>query len=151
MDHEEYLGEDAYDDSDITSEHSVSLNSFMKEQYLVMKQIKKNDPDYYSYKHTVDGELKKVELYSTSSNKDSFIRHAISGTKSGDRTGSNKENLYFKVVDTTLPKNKISDGPRHLYYYSPEEFERHQNTTVSQDLKEDWMIKNLRANRIYSK
>jgi hypothetical protein len=153
MYNEEYLGDDAYDENDVSSYDSVSsIDTVIREQRRITKMYKQADPDYYTYKHIVDYKLKKVELYSTNMCKNGYIRHAISGARCPHRIGSPQEDLYFRVRDAfTHNKSYLEYGPRKLYYYSPEEFERHHNITISQSLKEDWMIKNLLANRLYNK
>lgn len=84
--------------------------------------------------------------------KPGYIRHAISGVRCPHRVGSRHEDLYFKMRDAfTKNINNATYGPRKLYYYSPEECERHHDITISQSIKEDWMIKNLLANRLYNK
>jgi len=149
---EDYMGEEVFsvDDSDITSDYSSSIDSVIREQRKIVKMHKLSDPDYYSYKHLVDGKLTKVECYSTPGSRNAYIRHAISGAKCPHRSGTNLEDLYFKVVDTTI-KPDYNRGPRHLFYYNPEEFERHQNQRVSTQIKEDWTIKMMLANRLYNR
>jgi len=144
---EEYLGEDAYEVSDVSSEEetTTSVNSEMKERRKIMEQYKKLDKGYYKYKIFVNGELQKIESYSTPLHSNALIRHAVDGIRCPHRVGSKHEDLYFKVSDTTT-----ENGPRRLYYYSPEEFERHQYVTVSQSIKEDWNIRNMRANKLFN-
>ena len=150
---EEYLGEDAYDEDDVSSYDSLSsLDTVLREQRQITKMYKKSDPDYYTFKQIVDFKEKKVEVYSTNMNRNGYIRHAISGARCPHRVGTPQEDLYFRVRDSVTPNTKNPEyGPRKLYYYSPEEYERHHNTTISQSIKEDWMIKNLLANRLYNK
>jgi hypothetical protein len=147
---DDYMGEDAYSSSDVTSEYSSSVDSIIKEKHKILKMYKKSDPDYYTFKHIIDGKIKKVELYSTPSGRNAFIRHAISGSKCPHRTGCREEDLYFKVCDT-LEKCNYAYGPRQLYYYNPEEYERHNNIVVSTSIKEDWQVKNMLANRLYNR
>ena len=150
---EEYLGEDTYDENDVSSYDSESsIDSVLREQRRITKMYKNSDPDYYAYKHLVDFKEKKVEVYSTNMCKNGYIRHAISGARCPHRIGTPQEDLYFKASDVfTTHSNYAEYGPRKLYYYSPEEFERHHNITISQNIKEDWMIKNLLANRLYTR
>ena len=150
---EEYLGEDAYDENDVSSyDTESSIDTVLREQKRITKMYKNSDPDYYTYKHIVDYKLKKVELYSTNMHKPGYIRHAISGARCPHRTGTKQEDLYFIVRDANASnKNNMDYGPRKLYYYSPEEYERHFDTEVPQSIKEEWLIKNLLANRLYNK
>jgi agmatine/peptidylarginine deiminase len=58
------------------------------------------------------------------------------------------------VIDTSAPKNdekNVNYGVRMLYYYSPEEYEKHQNITVSPESKEKWQHKFMVANRRFNK
>jgi len=150
---EEYLGEDAFDENDVSSYDSEStLDTIMREQRHITKMYKQSDPDYYTYKHIVEFKPKKVEAYSTNMSKPGYIRHAVSGARCPHRVGSREEDLYFKMRDAfSMNTYNATYGPRKLYYYSPEECERHHNITISQSIKEDWMIKNLLANRLYNK
>jgi len=151
---EEHLGDDVFDESDLSSydDSESSIDTVMKEQRRIIKLYKKADPDYYTYKYIVEKRVKKVELYSTQLGKNGYIRHAISGSRCPERPGTRQEDLYFTVKDV-FSSNKTYDsyGPRKLYYYSPEECERHLDITISQSIKEDWMIKNMLANRLYNK
>jgi hypothetical protein len=147
---EDYLCDDLSEVSGNTS----SLNTMMKEDHKAMKLLKMSDPDYYSYKKLVNGKQVKVELYSTPAGKNALIRHAISGSKCQHRAGTNQEDLYYTVIDTAAPKNTEqykNYGVRVLFYYSPEEYERHMNVKLSPETKENWQLKYMVANRRYNK
>lgn len=148
MYYEDHL-EDAYDHvSDVTSEETTSsVDTEIKKQRKLMELYKRSNPDYYRTSKVVDGEMKKIETYSTPHLSNAWIRHAVDGVKCPHRAGSKYEDLYFIVTDTTT----CSEDPRRLYFYSPEEYERHFFTTLSQGIKEDWNIKNMRANMLYNK
>jgi len=80
-----------------------------------------------------------IEYYS-SGPINTTITHAISGAKqSGFQVGSSYEDLFFKVTLTT------GSQPVTLFYYSPEEYERHQYCTLSDELKSKWKQKYLKA------
>jgi hypothetical protein len=72
-----------------------------------------------------------------------FIRNAVTGEYSNHRVGSKESNLYYSVANCT-GIDKLN-GPVHLYYNSPSEYEKHQFTTVDQEAKESWFnrVKNL--------
>lgn len=142
---EEYLGEDALSEVSSEEETSSSVDTQIKERRKIVEQYKKLDPGYHKYKIMVDGELQKIESYATPVCANAWIRHAVDGTRCPHRSGSKYEDLYFTVMDTTTEK-----GGRRLYYYSPEDFERHQFVTVSQSIKEDWNIRNMRANKRFN-
>lgn len=147
---EEYMGDDVYEPSDNTSEMSSSIDTIMREQIKVMKMYKKSDPDYYSYKMMINGKNKKIESYSTPCCKNAFIRHAISGSKCPQRAGSRYEDMYFRVIDTAGHIDNTY-GNRKLYFYSPEEAERHLNIEIPTQIKEDWTIQSMLSSRLYNK
>lgn len=142
---EEYLAEEEIEVSEYSSDISSDMDSITKYHSKILKQQKISNPDYYTYKKLVNGENVKIEYYSTPIFSNSYIRHAITGVKCPHRAGTRYEDLYFRVMDTTT-----DSGPKRLYYYTPEEYERHQHVTVPQSLKEEWLIRNLRANKIYN-
>jgi hypothetical protein len=142
---EEYLADEDIDVSDYTSEYSSNIDSVTKNRNKVLKQYKLSNPNYNIYKKVVNGENVKIEYYSTPILPNIPIRHAITGVKCPHSTGSRHEDLYFRVMDTTT-----GSGPKRLYYYNPEEYERHQFVSLQPGLKEDWLIRNLRANKLYN-
>jgi hypothetical protein len=144
---EEYLAEEEIEISEYSSDISSDMDSQAKYRSKMLKKYKLTNPDYYSYKKVVNGEEVKIECYSTPILSNAFIRHAISGVKCPHRSGTRYEDLYFRVMDTTSGDGM---GPKRLYYYSPEEYERHQFVSLPQSLKEDWLIHNMRANKIYN-
>ena len=144
---EEYLAEEEIEVSEYSSDVSSDMDSQARYRNKILKKYKMTNPDYYSYKKMVNGENVKIEYYSTPILSSAFIRHAVTGVKCPHRSGSKYEDLYFRVMDTTTGSET---GPKRLYYYTPEEYERHQFVTVPQSLKEDWLISNIRANKIYN-
>jgi hypothetical protein len=84
--------------------------------------------------------------YFPSNVQDSFIVNAETGVKYTFRVGSNDSRCLFKMVDTTgvCDKNGFEINPRdasypnrnpnHIYYDSPEQFMRHQRTTLDPEL-----------------
>lgn len=142
---EEYLVEEDIEMSDYSSDVSSDLDSHAKYRNKILKQYKLSNPDYYTYKKNINGENIKIEYYSTPILSSAFIRHAVTGSKCPHRSGTRYEDLYFRVVDTAT-----GTGPKRLYYYTPEEYERHQHVILPQGLKEDWLIRNLRANKLYN-
>jgi hypothetical protein len=146
---EDYLCDDVSE----VSGNSSSLNTRIKEDHKAMMLLKTSDLDYYSYKRIVNGKKKKIELYSTPLGKNALIRHAISGSRCQHRCGTNQEDLYFTVIDASAPKDTEESknyGVRVLFYYSPEEYERHKDVKLSPETKEDWQHKYMIANRRYN-
>jgi hypothetical protein len=71
----------------------------------------------------------------------SRIRNAVTGLRTPYLVGSKDEDLFFKVTDAKGYKNK--NESLTLFYDSPEQFENHQFTLLSQPTKEQWLQKNV--------
>ena len=80
-----------------------------------------------------------IYLYTTRYTPNSKIRNAVSGF--GDKqvvVGRAKyEDSFFKVVLATGELGKDPYG-NHLYYDSPEQYEKHFYTTVDKKIKDNW-------------
>jgi hypothetical protein len=98
---------------------------------------------------TPNGKQKKIKIF-VSGPIGFRIRNAITGEKSNSYlVGSSNEDLYFKVVNST---GELGQESQTLFYDSPEQFEKHMFTTVSQTIKEKWNEKYMAAKyKIYSK
>lgn len=125
--------------------HPVDSNDF--EDYdsrrnHTLQNLKSLDKNYYKYKKmvTVEDETgyrsqKKVLIeYYASGQTGNYIRNAQTGIYTKDMVGSKSEDLYFKIT----MGNSI-----HLFYDSPEQYERHQYTKLSSEIKEKWAKKRL--------
>lgn len=143
---EEYYQDkiDYQQDNASISDSNSSLDSndrkYLKEEHA----LKMKDLGYYSYKKKIGYETIKVECFATQVYK--TIRNACTGVYTKHRVGSKEQDLYFTVTDLSGRGRKLNI-PKHLYYDSPEEYERHQCTQVSQETKEKWYVKNLRARK----
>jgi hypothetical protein len=87
----------------------------------------------------------RVEFFST--NPNSIIKNAVSGTLQGSngkffRAGSRDEDLFFSVI---LATGELGQNAPALFYDNPEQYERHFFTKVSDDIKERWEDKRDRA------
>jgi hypothetical protein len=78
-----------------------------------------------------------IDCYSTPYHS-SKIRDAISGEYTKYTIGKKEEELFFKVV---IAMGMSKDGPIHLYYFSPGQYEQHQRCTVSDAVKVAWQRK----------
>ena len=77
-----------------------------------------------------------IEFFMTKYYPGMVIRDAITGNYEKARVGKCDEDLYFKV------KMSISnDTDGHLYYSSPEDYERHWHTELSTNIKQKWLEK----------
>ena len=73
------------------------------------------------------------------------IRNAVTGQREPYLVGSSNEDLFFKVSEVTA-RNKRKDSLT-LFYDSPEQYENHHFTYVSQDIKDRWQRKYMDARR----
>lgn len=73
---------------------------------------------------------------------DSYIRNAETGEVTKYAVGSANEDLFFKVRVT----GEIPSGAITLFYNSPEHYEKHQFTVITNDMRCNWREK--RDNRI---
>lgn len=146
---EEYLGEDAnieYDeDMSVTVDDLSTMDSDIIEERRILKAYKKADSGYYSFKIKKGDDLAKVEVYAILNN--GRIRHAITGLNTPYSSGSKYADLFFSVVDSSSSSRKDNESRRKLYYNNPEEYERHFHTTISNDIKEQWLEKNRKFRR----
>lgn len=95
--------------------------------------------------------LTNISFYTTSLTPGFRIRNAVSGSKEPFIVGSKNEDLYFKVSLNTgeLSRNTYSNT---MFFNSPEEYETHFYTKLSDDIKSNWKFKyNLALNRIRTK
>ena len=82
-----------------------------------------------------------MSLSSLSANKE-----LNAGLYSNFRTGTYDEDLFFKVRITTLG---LVNPNIVLYYYSIDDFERHQKTKISDNVRTEWSKKRtIRENEI---
>ena len=95
----------------------------------------------------VRGKRVPVEFYLTRYAPGTHIRNAISGIRETTVVGRQEEGNYFKV-GLSLPE-VTGDQYGALYYSSPEEYERHFYTTVSQPIKEKWLARVHNYGNVY--
>lgn len=123
----------------INDDYSVAAS--IPSNLLKNKQPRGNKSRVYTINKTVkslNDEYRKtvtINLYG-SGDYGSYIKNAVTGAYTNHRVGSEAENLYYTVADCT-GMDKIN-GPVHLYYNSPSEYEKHQFTSVDQAKKDEW-------------
>jgi hypothetical protein len=92
-----------------------------------------------------DGKFYKnvtINMYG-SGDSGSFIRNAVTGAITNYVVGSKDQDLFYKVsMCTGLDRDH---KPVHLFYDSPTQYENHQFTYVSDDVKESWSERFLEA------
>ena len=114
--------EDLYIENDNKLFKSMKDNEGNKHHHRVVKRIKTK-----LGRRTVNIE------YFSSGPIGTTITHAVSGVKQrGNIVGSVHEDLFFKVSIVN------GNGPLTLFYYSPEEYEKHQYITLSDAIKSKW-------------
>ena len=89
-------------------------------------------------------EVNLIENYGSGS-RGSLIRNATSGSTYEHTVGSQSENLYFKVIDST--GRFFRKTPLILYYDSPEQYENHHHVTVKTEIKNMWHERSLKTRK----
>lgn len=90
---------------------------------------------FHKIKIMVNNKIHKLEVFETGYQPGLLIRNAVSGYYYNHRTGTYKEQLYFKVVDTC----NGGKNPLFLFYDSPEQYERHYLCSLSKYVKKQWL------------
>jgi len=104
------------------------------------------DSGYHRIKIGPKHNMKTVEFYESKQFTGATIRYATTGFYTSHKVGSQDQDLYFKVVNTTHPANNTGvHQPCHLYYESPEQWERHFHTYCPENIKTTWREKYNRA------
>ena len=125
-------------DDDYYADYDTKQMKAMNDLQLANKHFHK---DLKRIKTKTGKKTVTVEYYSSGPIK-TIITHALSGVKQrGCQVGSVYEDLYFKVGLS----NSTSKDPITLFYYSPEEYEKHQYIQLSDDIKNKWNEKYLKA------
>lgn len=94
---------------------------------------------------TRDGKFYKNVTINMHGSGDSgtFIRNAVTGAVTNYVVGSKDQDLFYKVsMCTGLDREH---KPVHLFYDSPTQYENHQFTIVSDEVKELWSERFLEA------
>jgi hypothetical protein len=74
----------------------------------------------------------QVKCYK-SGGTNTYIVNAVTGIQTRHLVGSGSESQYFKVRDT------VRSAGSTFYYESPEAYERHLNTVLSNETKNRWL------------
>jgi hypothetical protein len=123
---------------DLESESLTSVSTNRKKNRKMYEDSKKLDKGYHKLKSYRSDKNAGIDVYSTVITPGVMIRDAITGARYNQfRVGSTNEHLFFKVgvsYGHTESDNII------LFFDNPEQFERHMKTTLSQDVKEKWVI-----------
>ena len=130
--------------------HPNEENDVLNHQKKELNNIKSSDPGYgyiFIDKLLPSGKNRKtrVDCYSAG-DSGSNIRNAETGDYYKYKVGSKDEDLFFKL---RLLTDKCDEDLTTLYYDSPEQYENHFNTVISDDVKEKWKAKY--ADEIYKR
>jgi len=125
----------AYNNSDDGS----SVSTYKKKQRKLLKQLNSIDKDHRIVTFNISGKKKEIEVYATNDYPGTIIKDAVTGTRVNHyRVGSLDEHLFFKAK---LMLNGMKSNSDIFFFDSPEQYERHFNTSVSQIIKEKWLNK----------
>jgi hypothetical protein len=135
-----------------TSGKDESSVDFKIRQEKTADSIKRLDRYYEKYSIPfngtwTDGKYYKritIENYGSRLSR-TFARNAVTGVRYNICVGSADEDILFKVCEAT-GRNGRKD-PLMLYYDSPEQYENHQFTSVSSDIKQMWNKRYLAAQK----
>ncbi len=107
-----------------------------KRHYTIVRPFFEKWKDGKYYKNVT------IDMYG-SGDTGSPIRNAVTGLPTNYLVGSKEEDLFYKVsICTGIDRD---NGPIHLYYDSPSQYENHQFTYVNDDVKEWWSERYLEA------
>jgi hypothetical protein len=119
---------------------------FLNNEKKVLTSIKKEKKNVHTITKVVNAEIRgkfyktvDISYYGTSNMCGKPIVHAITGETTKFRVGTRKdEDQMFKVVVST---GSNPNGPIHLFYNSPQEYETHQFVTLDAETKNAWAQK----------
>ncbi len=102
-----------------------------------MQDKKKYTHTMTVYKETEDGTVNPCSMTVFSSD---FMGGKILHAKTGDVIGyvGKHDKELFKVSMTTGVRPGLNSNPVHLYYYGPDEYERHHHVLLPDNVKEKW-------------
>ena len=133
------------DDDDIqsrASRHSATSRKKSSKRFADIFDPVKHGAVCIRPSHKKQG-IPRITAYYTSNTTGAPIRNAVTGAYENDYLGRTKcgvgsvwEDLFFKVIITTT-----KDGPHTLFYDSPEQYNRHMETRVSEDTMKMWYPK----------
>ena len=86
-----------------------------------------------------------IENYGTGG-QGSKIKNAVTGSYYGNNitVGSTNEDLFFKVIDSSGRNGR--QNPLMLYYDTPQQYENHHFTKVSENVKQRWLERSTNIN-----
>lgn len=132
----QYFETERFESDSVHSRRNVRPTVPHKRHYKIVRQVLEKRKNNEYYKNVT------IDIYG-SGDIGTQIRNAVTGLPTNYLVGSKDENLFYKVsICTGIDKH---NGPVHLYYDSPSQYENHQFTYVSDDVKEWWSERYLEA------
>lgn len=110
------------------------------------REKRANKSSVYTVTRIVNGKKKKINMFNTATTINSYIVNAVTGFPYGNEgglkyvIGSAQEKGLFKVRFLTHENNIPGIT---LYYNDPEQYERHLNCTVSNDVKNKFIERRM--------
>jgi hypothetical protein len=116
-----------------------SVSTVRKRQKKNFEDLKSIDKGFHRIKRIVKNVALNIEFYSTSTIPGAQVREAITGARYPQyRVGSLNEHLFFKVGYAT---GELGKETVIAFFVSPEQYERHSHTVISQEIKSKWTDK----------
>jgi hypothetical protein len=144
------MGPEMWNDDQYASSESSITASVSNRRF---KSVPIVDKGYFSVKYAIRKHRFRLEGYSSGKIPGAVIRNAVTGIYESDylnnrshMVGTRSEDLFFKV---TLAISHVGSEPKTLFYDSIDQYERHFNTTVKDDVAQRWREKNQFARAKY--
>lgn len=118
--------------------HQNNRNGFIEDDSTYYSDEKQalNKPNTVIRIDPVKSKRVKVTFFETLLTPNRFIKNAVTGALEAPfRVGTKDEDLFFSVM---LSTGECGQNPPCLFYDSPEQYERHFFTIVSDDAKLRW-------------
>ena len=117
---------------------NLSIASIRSRSRKVTTRDDRREKGCYFFQKQIKNYYLKVFCFATKSTPGTQIRHAITKNVEYGYVGTVHENLYFKVRFVSGELKEKNEYGNDLYYYTPEEYERHFQVVVSPIVKEKW-------------
>jgi hypothetical protein len=128
---------DHYDDDSVDKSSISTIDSYERKYSRLPKIV---DNGCHSFTLVRNGVRTSIKLYTTKYTPGSRIRNAETGIYENDLVGRSGEYNYFKVsLSGELGQNPQS---KHLYYDSPQQYEKHFQIIIDSKIKDKFNQKN---------
>jgi hypothetical protein len=118
-----------------STDDSSSVSTNHKMQKKMQDEIKRQDPGYFTIRRKVASRQIKLDLYKTPLSYNFRIRNAVSGIYENAKVGTRASMLHFKVA---LCTGEAGKDPAHLFFDSPEQYEKYFGLKVTDNIKSEW-------------